>query len=213
MLSCFYYCKILTWKKLNQEPEVREGDLHWSNESYCLPEFPFLLFPCSWFFFRQMFDLFSPPPPPASVPSILPVLDFGRLRATIRASVYGAGHMARDAKQQLHGNLERSPPQGHGAEGSACPPRWDTGACHHLIYDHARTDRAPLMQTNARAAAKHQSCRKNIHFAEHQGHGNVSGFCLLPETSCKFLKTRREMSQSHPEAYSALNASSRSALG
>lgn len=84
---------------LSQVPEVREGDFYWSNESYCLSGFFFLAFSFFfffWVFFRQMFDFF--PPPPASVPITLPVLDFGRLRATIRASVYGAGHMARNAK-------------------------------------------------------------------------------------------------------------------
>lgn len=83
---------------LSQVPGVREGDFYWSNESFCLsgPFFPcFFLVPGS---FSGKCLIFPPPPRPASVPIILPVLDFGRLRATIRASVYGAGHMARNAK-------------------------------------------------------------------------------------------------------------------
>lgn len=140
---------------LSQVPEVREGDFYWSNESYCLSGCFSLPFP---FFFSGSFSgkcsIFFPPPP-ASVPITLPVLDFGRLRATIRASVYGAGHMAHNAKQQLHGNLETSPPQGHGAHGSVRPPRWDTRACRRSICDHARTHRVPPLQTNAGAAAEH----------------------------------------------------------
>lgn len=119
--SHFYYCKISTWKMLSQVPEVREGDFYKSNES------SFLSLPCRcfWVFYRQRLNFFHPPTPaPVSVPITLPVLDFGRLRATIRASVYGASHMAHNAKQQLHGNLKTSPPQGHGhAHGHVCPPR------------------------------------------------------------------------------------------
>lgn len=48
---------------LSQVPGVREGDFYWSNESFCLSGLFPLLFPCSWVFFRQMFDLFSPPTP------------------------------------------------------------------------------------------------------------------------------------------------------
>lgn len=72
-----------------------------------------------------MFDfiIFSPPPP-ACVPITLPVLDFGRLRATIRASVYGVGHMAGNAKHQLHGDLSTSPAQGRVGH-AACPQGCD----------------------------------------------------------------------------------------
>lgn len=105
VLSHFYYCKILSWKVLSQVPEVREGGFCWSNESYCLSGLVFFLtfslFLCLsgkcliFFFFFSHF-----PPLPASVPISLSlsILDLGRLRATIRATVCGAGHMARNAK-------------------------------------------------------------------------------------------------------------------
>lgn len=75
-----------------------------------------------------MFDFIFFSPPPASVPITLSVLGFGKLRATIRGSVYGVGHTAHNAEHQLHGDPGMSPLQGHHGGRRVCPPRGDTGA-------------------------------------------------------------------------------------